>query len=48
MSQTTYMIELKFSGIREGVNSFVVLEFQSNLTILRKNVKIGNYGKTTP
>ena len=46
--ETTYPIELKFSGIREGVNNFAVLEFQSNPTIWRKNVKIGNSGKTTP
>ena len=48
ISVTTYLIELKFSGIREGVNSFAVVKFQSNPTILRKNGKIGNSEKIAP
>ena len=30
ISETTYPIELKFSGFREGVNKLAVLKFQSN------------------
>ena len=39
ISKTTEPIELKFSGIREGVNKLAVLKFQSNLISLRKNFK---------
>ena len=48
ISVTTYPIELKFSGIREGVNKLAVLKFHSNPTSLRKNVKIWNSGKSAP
>ena len=48
ISETTYPIELKFSGIREGVNKLAVLKFQSNPINLRKNVKIWNSGKSAP
>ena len=47
ISVTTEPIELKFSGIREGVNKLVVLKFQSNLISLRKNLKIWNSKKIT-
>ena len=47
ISVTTEPIELKFSGIREGVNKLVVLKFQSNPISLRKNVKIWNSEKIT-
>ena len=46
--ETTCPIELKFSGISEGVNKLVVLKFQSNPIILRKNVNIWNSGKSAP
>ena len=46
--KTTEPIELKFSGIREGVNKLAVLKFQSNLISLRKNLKIWNSGKSVP
>ena len=36
ISKTTEPIELKFSGIREGVNKLAVLKFQSNPISLRK------------
>ena len=39
ISETTYPIELKFSGMREGVNKLAVLKFQSNPKSLRKNLK---------
>ena len=48
ISVTTYLMELKFSGIREGVNKLAVLKFQSNPSSLRKNVKIWNSGKSAP
>ena len=48
ISETTYPIELKFSGIREGVNKLAVLKFQSNSSSLQKNVKIWNAGKSGP
>ena len=44
ISETTYPIELKFSGIREGVNKLAFLEFQSNPTRLRKMSKYGILG----
>ena len=47
ISVTTEPIELKFSGIREGVNKLAVLKFQSNLISLRKNLKIWNSKKIT-
>ena len=47
ISVTTELIELKFSGIREGVNKLAVLKFQSNQISLRKNVKIWNSEKIT-
>ena len=47
ISVTTELIELKFSGIREGVNKLAVLKFQSNLISLRKNLKIWNSKKIT-
>ena len=46
--KTTEPIELKFSGITEGVNKLAVLKFQSNLISLRKNLKIWNSGKSVP
>ena len=46
--ETTYLIELKFSGIKEEVNKLAVLKFQSNPSSLRKNVKIWNSGKSVP
>ena len=46
--ETTYPIELKFSGVREGVNKLAVLKFQSNPSSLQKNVKIWNSGKSGP
>ena len=42
--ETTYPIELKFSGIREGVNKPVVLKFQGNPSSLRKMSKYGILG----
>ena len=42
ISVTIYLIELTFSGIREGVNKLAVLKFQSNPISLRKTFK--NYG----
>ena len=45
---TTCPIELKFSGIREGVNKLAVLKFQSNMSSLSKNAKIWNSGKLAP
>ena len=45
---TTDLIELKCSGIREGVNKLGDLKFQSNLISLRKNAKIWNSGKLVP
>ena len=48
ISKTTEPIELKFSGVREGVNKLAVLKFQSNPISLRKNPKIWNSGKLIP
>ena len=48
ISATTYPIELKFSGVREGLNKLAVLKFQSNPSSLQKNVKIWNSGKSGP
>ena len=46
--KTIELIELKFSGIRKGVNKLAVLKFQSNPSSLRKNPKIWNSGKSVP
>ena len=48
ISKTTELIELKFSGIRDGVNKLAVLKFQSNPINLRKILKIWNSGKSVP
>ena len=45
---TTKPIDLKFSGIREGINKLAVLKFQSNPISLRKIVEIWNSGKSVP
>ena len=47
-SKTTEPIDLKFSGIREGINKLAVLKFQSNPISLRKIVEIWNSGKSVP
>ena len=44
ISETTESIELKLSGIIEGVNKLVVLKFQSNLIRLSIKSKIRNSG----
>ena len=44
ISETTESIELKLSGIIEGVNKLVVLKFQSNLIRLSIKSKIRNLG----
>ena len=48
ISETTYPIGLKFSGIVVRVNRIAVLKFQSLLINLRKNDKTGNSGKISP
>ena len=44
--ETTYLIKLKFSGIKEGFNKLAVLKFQSDPSSLRKYVKIWNSVKS--
>ena len=44
ISATTEAIELKLSGIIEGVNKLAVLKFQSNLIRLSIKFKIRNSG----
>ena len=44
ISETTESIELKLSGIIEGVNKLAVLKFQSNLIRLSIKSKIRNSG----
>ena len=44
ISETTESIELKLSGIIEGVNKLAVLKFQSNLIRLGIKSKIRNSG----
>ena len=48
ISKTFYPIELKSSGIKEGVNKLADLKFQSNPISLRENIKIWNSGKLVP
>ena len=44
ISETTELIELKLSGIIEGVNKLAVLKFQSNPIRLSIKSKIRNSG----
>ena len=44
ISETTESIELKLSGIIEGINKLVVLKFQSNLIRLGIKSKIRDSG----
>ena len=44
ISETTESIELKLSGIIEGVNKLAVLKFQSNPIRLSIKSKISNFG----
>ena len=44
ISETTESIELKLSGIIEGINKLVVLKFQSNLIRLGIKLEIRNSG----
>ena len=46
--ETTELIELKLSGIIEGVNKLAVLKFQSNLIRLSIKSKIRNSGQLIP